>query len=166
MQPRDAVVEKSADPLRDRGIARGLVDAGIALSSALSLEEILQRLADVARDLVDARYAALGVINPEKTGLSEFITSGLNPEQRERIGNLPEGHGILGLLITDARPIRLRDLSEHPASAGIPKHHPSMRSFLGVPAESKDLASGIYTVPGRIGTVVSTTATLQLIELR
>jgi len=151
MQPRDAVVERSADPLRDRGIARGLVDAGIALSSALSLEEILQRLADVARDLVDARYAALGVINPEKTGLSEFITSGLNPEQRERIGNLPEGHGILGLLITDARPIRLRDLSEHPASAGIPKHHPSMRSFLGVPVGSKGQVFGNLYVTEKIG---------------
>lgn len=126
------------------------MDAGVALSSALSLEEVLQLLADVARDLVGARYAALGVINPEKTGLSEFITSGLTPEQRARMGDLPTGHGILGLLISDARPIRLRDLRDHPASVGVPKHHPSMRSFLGVPVGSKGQVFGNLYVTERI----------------
>jgi signal transduction histidine kinase len=134
--------EAGGSPDRDRKIAKGLVNAGVALSSALSLEEVLQLLADIARDLVDARYAALGVINPEKTGLSEFITSGLTAEQRARMGSLPTGHGILGLLIRDARPLRLSDLREHPDSAGVPPNHPAMRSFLGVPVGSKGQVFG------------------------
>jgi signal transduction histidine kinase len=129
----EARYDTEAEMEQARKIAKRLVDAGVALSSALSLDAVLQVLADVARELVGARYAALGVINPERNGLSEFITSGLTPEQRARMGNLPTGHGILGLLIRDARPIRLRDLREHPASAGVPRHHPAMRSFLGVP---------------------------------
>jgi signal transduction histidine kinase len=149
--PPTASKGAAIDSERGRKIAQGLVDAGVALSSALSLEEVLQLLADVARDLVGARYAALGVVNPEKTGLSEFITSGLTPEQRERMGNLPTGHGILGLLIRDARPIRLRDLREHPASAGVPRHHPAMRSFLGVPVGSKGQIFGNLYVTEKIG---------------
>jgi signal transduction histidine kinase len=135
---------------KGRRITQGLVDAGIALSSALSLEEVLQRLSDVARDLVGARYAALGVINPEKTGLSEFVTSGLTQEERALMGDLPTGHGILGLVIRDARPIRLRDLREHPASAGVPRHHPAMRSFLGVPVGSKGQIFGNLYVTEKI----------------
>lgn len=141
----------AAELERVRRITRGLVNAGVVLSSALSLEEILQHLADLARELVGARYAALGVVNPEKTGLSEFITAGLTAEQRARLGNLPTGHGILGLLIRDARSIRLRDLRDHPASAGVPKNHPEMRSFLGVPVGSKGQVFGNLYVTEKIG---------------
>jgi signal transduction histidine kinase len=149
-QDRAAPDHSTSELERGRRITRGLVDAGVALSSALSLEEILQHLANVARELVGARYAALGVVNPEKTGLSEFITSGLTPEQRARMGDLPTGHGILGLLIRDARSIRLRDLREHPASAGVPRHHPAMRSFLGVPVGSKGQVFGNLYVTEKI----------------
>lgn len=136
----------------DREVARRLVEAGVALSSARSLDDVLQALADAARDLVDARYAALGVIDEAGTGLSNFITSGLNAEQRERLGKLPTGHGILGLLIRDARPIRLRDLREHPDSAGVPAHHPSMRSFLGVPVQGRGRIFGNLYVTEKLCT--------------
>src|SRR5206468_8953343 len=86
-----------------------------------------------ARELVDARYCALGVLDPTKTYLSEFITVGLTDDQRAAIGELPKGHGILGLLILEPTSIRLPDLTEHPDSYGFPPHHPPMRSFLGVP---------------------------------
>jgi len=151
MVPETAQSAAEREHERGRRIAQGLVNAGVALSSAISLEELLQLLADSARELVDARYAALGVINPEKTGLSEFITSGLTPEQRARLGDLPTGHGILGLLITDARPIRLRDLRDHPKSAGVPPNHPEMRSFLGVPVRSKGEVFGNLYVTEKIG---------------
>jgi signal transduction histidine kinase len=94
---------------------------------------MLQRIIDVALDLVDARYGALGVLDEAGTGLSQFVTTGLDPETHRAIGELPKGHGILGLLIVDPRPLRLPDLREHPDSFGFPPHHPPMGSFLGVP---------------------------------
>lgn len=120
-------------PEESARVADVLVRTGLALASTSKLDDLLQILADAARDLVAARFGALGVVNAEGTGLSDFITSGLTPEQRARMGNLPAGHGILGLLVRDARPLRLHDLREHPASAGVPPNHPQMRSFLGVP---------------------------------
>jgi signal transduction histidine kinase len=123
----------------------------MALSSALSLEQVLQVLVDVARELVGARYAALGVVNAERSGLSDFITSGLTPQQRARMGDLPTGHGILGLLVRDARPIRLKDLRDHPVSAGVPPHHPPMRSFLGVPVLAKGRVFGNLYLTEKVG---------------
>ncbi len=146
-------------------MTEALVEAGMALSTALSLDRVLQVLADVARDLVGARYAALGVINPTGTGLSDFITSGLTPEQRQRLGNLPTGHGILGLLIREPRPIRLRDLREHPASAGIPRHHPSMKSFLGVPVTTKGRVFGNLYVTDKLDAEEFTDRDLAILEL-
>src|SRR6478672_11206799 len=105
----------------------------MAIGSDLDLEATLRHIIEAARDLVDAQYGALGVLNPERTGLSEFITVGIDDETRRAIGPLPKGHGILGLLIADPRPLRLPDLTEHPDSYGFPPHHPPMTSFLGVP---------------------------------
>jgi signal transduction histidine kinase len=127
--PRDSHVDASR-------ITGGLAATAQALASALSIDQLLQVLVDAARDLVDARYAALGVLNPEGTELDDFITSGVTPEQRARIGSLPRGHGILGLLIREAHPLRLADLRAHPDSVGIPPNHPPMSSFLGVPVMS------------------------------
>jgi signal transduction histidine kinase len=121
------------------------------LGSALSLAHVLQILADVARELVGARYAAIGVINAESTGLSDFITSGMSADVRSRIGALPEGKGILGLLIKDARPLRLRDLRDHPDSAGVPPNHPSMHSFVGVPVVAQGRVFGNLYVTDKIG---------------
>jgi signal transduction histidine kinase len=132
-------------------VERGLVLAGMALASAPSLEAALQVLVDVTRDLLSARYAALGIINTAGTALSDFITSGLTAEQRAEIGRLPTGHGILGLLIRDARPLRLKDLRQHPASYGVPPHHPEMRSFVGVPVMAQGRVFGNLYVTEKIG---------------
>jgi signal transduction histidine kinase len=110
-----------------------LVDAVMAVGSDLDLAATLQRIVDAARALVDARYCALGVLDEAGEGLAEFIVSGIDEATYRAIGDVPKGHGILGLLITDPRPLRLPDLTEHPDSFGFPPNHPEMRSFLGVP---------------------------------
>jgi signal transduction histidine kinase len=112
---------------------RQLLDAIVAIGSGLDLPSMLSRIVEVAADLVDARYGALGVLDDNRTRLSEFVTVGIDDDVRRGIGSLPEGHGILGLLIIDAKPLRLPDLTEHPDSYGFPPGHPPMRSFLGVP---------------------------------
>ena len=133
-------------------VAEVLIHTGLALASTSNLDDLLQILADSARELVAARYGALGVINPEGTGLEDFITSGLTPEQRAKMGKLPTGHGILGLLVRDSRPIRLHDLRDHPDSVGVPKNHPQMRSFLGVPIVSQGRVFGnLYVTEKRGG---------------
>jgi signal transduction histidine kinase len=106
--------------------------AGLALTSELDRDEVLQRVADQARAVANAKYAALGVFNEEGT-LESFTTSGITSEERARIGPLPRGLGLLGYLRREPRPLRLRDLHEHPASVGFPKEHPPMKSFLGAP---------------------------------
>ena len=106
--------------------------AGLALTSELDREEVLQRVADQARIIADAKYAALGVFDDEGV-LETFTTSGITQEERELIGPLPRGLGLLGHLQRERRPIRLRDLHEHAASVGFPANHPPMRSFLGTP---------------------------------
>ncbi len=112
---------------------RRLVDAVLSVSADLDLRSVLERIIAAAVELVDARYGALGVLDETGTLLSDFITIGLDGETYAAIGDLPQGHGILGLLILEPKPLRLPDLSEHPDSYGFPPHHPPMRSFLGVP---------------------------------
>jgi signal transduction histidine kinase len=114
-----------------------VVDAGLILTSELSLDGVLQRVADIARDLLSARYSAIGVLSEDGRTLTSFTTSGMTPEMAHRIGTYPEGRGILGLVIREARPVRLADLTTHPASFGLPEHHPPMHSFLGVPIVGK-----------------------------
>jgi len=118
-----------------------LFDAILSIASNFSLPAVLERITEAACTLVDARYGALGVIGDDRS-LSDFITIGVDPETRAAIGHLPEGHGILGLLIIDPRPLRLRDLGSHPQSYGFPENHPPMRSFLGVPVKVRDTVFG------------------------
>jgi signal transduction histidine kinase len=121
---------------------RQLLDAVLAVGADLDLPAMLRRIIGAAADLVDARYGALGVLDESRTRLTQFITVGLDDEARAAIGPLPEGHGILGLLIVDAKPLRLPDLSKHPDSFGFPPNHPPMRSFLGVPIRVRDEVFG------------------------
>ncbi len=112
---------------------QALLDAGVAIASGLELDEILPRLVQTACDLTGARYGALGVLDESGNRLAQFITAGLGDEEREAIGDLPTGKGILGVLITDARPLRLAEIGSDPRSVGFPPNHPPMRNFLGVP---------------------------------
>jgi signal transduction histidine kinase len=114
----------------------------MAVSSELTLDAVLQRLADVAAELTGARYAALGVIDRIGYQLERFVTHGIDPEMRAAIGTLPRGRGILGVLIRDATPLRLHDLSQDPRSVGFPPGHPPMRTFLGVPILLRGVAYG------------------------
>ena len=121
---------------------RVLVDAGIALSSELSLDTLLQKLVETAAELTGARYAALGVIDKSGQALERFLTTGIDPETHAAIGDLPRGRGILGVLIREARTLRLHDLADDPRSVGFPRHHPPMKTFLGVPIVLRGVAYG------------------------
>src|ERR687892_5280 len=121
---------------------RQLLDAVLTVGSDLDLPGMLQRIVQAAVDLVDARYGALGVLDDTRTRLAQFITVGIDDETHHAIGHLPEGHGILGLRIPNAKPLRLPDLREHPDSYGFPSHHPPMKSFLGVPIRLRDEVFG------------------------
>jgi signal transduction histidine kinase len=121
---------------------RGLVDAGIALTSELSLDSLLQKLTETSAELTGARYAALGVIDPSGTELERFLTYGVEPAVQREIGDLPRGRGILGVLIRDATPLRLHDIGEDPRSVGFPPGHPQMTTFLGVPILLRGVAYG------------------------
>lgn len=121
---------------------RRLLDAVLSVGSGLELPAMLRRIVEAATDLVDARYGALGVLDDTGTRLAEFLTVGVGEETHKAIGHLPEGHGILGLLIVDAKPLRLPDLTRHPDSHGFPPNHPPMTSFLGVPVRVRDEVFG------------------------
>lgn len=110
---------------RDR--MRGLLEAVVAISSGLDLESTLRRIVETAISLVDATYGALGVIGEGKR-LADFIPVGLTEEEIRNIDHWPEGRGVLGLLIDDPRPVRLADISAHPASSGFPDGHPRAAS--------------------------------------
>jgi signal transduction histidine kinase len=127
----DHMIPKTRSP--SRGRLQALVETGIALSSELSLDGVLQRIVEAAAELTGARYSALGVIDRSGTGLERFVFHGIDEETRALIGDLPRGRGILGALVEDAKPLRLARLSEDPRSVGFPPGHPPMETFLGVP---------------------------------
>ncbi|OAQ16816.1 two-component system sensor histidine kinase DosT [Mycobacterium mungi] len=119
----------------------GLIDAILAITSGLKLDATLRAIVHTAAELVDARYGALGVRGYDHR-LVEFVYEGIDEETRHLIGSLPEGRGVLGALIEEPKPIRLDDISRHPASVGFPLHHPPMRTFLGVPVRIRDEVFG------------------------
>jgi signal transduction histidine kinase len=121
------------------------LDAAVrGISGVLDVEQVLQLIVDRVRELVDAQYAALGIV--DGAGLiTQFITSGISPEQREAIGDLPSGRGLLGLIIRENRSYRIPTISRHPESFGFPPNHPPMESFLGVPVTVKgDVVGRLY----------------------
>ena len=126
---------------------RYLVETGIALSSELSIESLLRKLIEIAVELTDAAYGALGVVDRLGTGLERFITVGVDDATKATIGDPPRGRGILGVLIHDRQALRLADLREDPRSAGFPPGHPQMTTFLGVPIMLRGAAFGkLYPV--------------------
>src|SRR6266571_8588678 len=126
-----------------------LLEAGLTLASELSLPIVLQRIVDLAAQVTDARYGALGVIGDDGT-LVEFVTTGITAKQRRAIGALPTGRGILGLLIHDPRAVRIKNIADHHGSVGFPANHPPMRSFLGAPVQAMGRVFGnIYLAEKR-----------------
>lgn len=121
---------------------RRLIEAGMALASELSLDAVLLRIVDLAVELTGARYGALGVLSPDGVTIQEFITVGITPAERAALGAPPTGHGLLGALIRDARPLRIPDISADPRSVGFPPNHPPMRSLLGAPITGRGRVFG------------------------
>lgn len=121
------------------------------LVSELHLDAVLDRVAHLAAELLGARYAAVGMLAPDRQSLESFTVAGLTEEAQRKIGDRPIGRGILGLLIKEGRPIRLSDLTTHPDSAGFPPNHPPMRSFLGVPIRSTREVIGELYLTEKVG---------------
>lgn len=141
------VSARAQDVLVTQGRLRHLLRAHAVVASELSLQAVLQHIVTAARELVEARYAALGVIG-ELGVLDEFVHVGMDSDAVKRIGELPHGRGILGLLVTHPVPVRLADLTTHPAAAGFPPHHADMDSFLGVPIRIRDRVFGNLYLTG------------------
>ena len=128
-----------------------LVEAASSLLTEVSLEGVLDQVVAIAAEAIGAQYAAIGVLGPDGRILESFTTFGVDPDLRQLIGPPPRGHGILGLVIREARPIRLPDLTRHPDSYGFPPHHPPMHSFLGVPIIGKRGVFGNLYLTEKLG---------------
>jgi signal transduction histidine kinase len=137
--------------VRDPDKLQRLVAAVMMITAGVDLEELLRHIVEEARSLVGARYAALGVLDPTGTKLDAFITTGLSEAEERAIGPRPAGRGVLGLLITQPRPLRLERLGDHPRSFGFPNHHPPMTSFLGVPILVRDKVYGNLYLTDKTG---------------
>jgi len=119
-----------------------LIDAGLALSSELSLDTVLERIVKLAVDITGARYGALGVLGEDGRMIQEFITEGVTSEQRAAIGDPPTGKGLLGILISEGRALRIPDIAADPRRHGFPPNHPPMHSFLGAPIVARGKTFG------------------------
>jgi len=156
-------VARAKDETADRKDA--LLEAGLTLASELSLPIVLQRIVDLAVQVTDARYGALGVIGGDGT-LVEFVTTGISARRRKEIGALPRGRGVLGYLISHPKPLRLANLAKHPKSSGFPPHHPPMKSFLGAPVLAMGKVYGnIYLAEKRSAPAFSDEDELSLVVL-
>lgn len=144
---------------------QALIRAGMALNSTLSLDEVLQTLLHAAREVIRARYAALGVLDPTGKSLARFLHSGMGPDTVKKIGDWPTGGGTLGIMLRDARTVRLRDLTEHPDFAGFPPNHPRMRSFLGVPLRIGNRIFGNLYLTEKLGAEEFSAEDRELAEL-
>lgn len=136
----EQLVERVRDVQGTQGRLRGLLRANLGIAQGVDLEDVLRQIVSAARHLVDARYTALGVI--QDGHLVRFLHEGMAPGVVDRIGHLPEGKGVLGALVDDPVPVRLAEITEHPASTGFPDGHPPMHSFLGVPIRVRDRVFG------------------------
>lgn len=136
------MLDRVGEVMASRERLRALLDAVVGIGTDLDLRSTLQRIVEAACALVGARYGALGVIGSDRTDLIDFITHGIDPATHAKIGDLPHGRGVLGLLITDPHPVRLPDITKHPDSYGFPPNHPPMHSFLGVPVRTREQIFG------------------------
>ncbi len=137
--------------MEDPAKLRRVLEAALLLEADLDLSSLLRHIIDEARSMTNARYGALGVLDEDGTALAEFITVGLEPAEEQAIGARPVGRGVLGLLISDPKPLRLTRLGSHPESYGFPPNHPPMTSFLGVPIKVRDEVYGNLYLTDKIG---------------
>jgi signal transduction histidine kinase len=144
---------------------RALVETGVAITSELSLDALLQRLVESASELTGARYAALGVIDRTGAELERFLTTGIDAETKAAIGDLPRGRGILGVLIREDEPLRLHNIGDDPRSVGFPPNHPPMKTFLGVPVHLRGVAYGNLYLTEKAGGEDFTDEDQELVEL-
>ena len=135
-----------------------------AIAGELDLDRVLQVIVDSVRELVHARYAALGIVDASGR-IERFITSGISAEERERIGAPPRGHGLLGLIIRESRAYRIPDISKHPDAYGFPAHHPPMRSFLGLPVRSGGASIGNFYLTDKEGEAEFSEQDQRLVEM-
>jgi signal transduction histidine kinase len=144
------LVDRAGDVLATQGRLRGLLRANALVAGELSLPVVLRQIVDAARELLGARYAALGVLGRDGE-LEQFVHVGMDDDVVSAIGDLPRGRGVLGLLISQPAPIRLANLSAHPAAAGFPPGHPPMSSFVGVPVRIGEEVFGNLYLTERSG---------------
>jgi signal transduction histidine kinase len=137
--------------IEDPAKLRRVLEATLLVEADLELPALLRHVIGEALAMTNARYGALGVLNEDRTALAEFITVGLDPDEEERIGARPTGRGVLGLLISEPKPLRVARLGEHPESFGFPPNHPPMTSFLGVPIKVRDDVYGNLYLTDKIG---------------
>jgi signal transduction histidine kinase len=145
-----AAARASARAQRAERQLAALDQAVRGISGVLDVDRVLQLITDRVRELVDARYAAIGIVDADGA-IERFITSGISDEQRARIGALPRGHGLLGLIIRENRPYRIPRIADHPESYGFPPHHPPMTSFLGTPIGTQTGVVGRLYLTDKIG---------------
>ncbi len=136
VERREAEIQHRTEQLE------ALHQAALALTTELELSAVLQKVVDLARDLLGARYGALGVLDESGTQIAQFVTSGLSPEEVARIGPPPEGRGLLGVIIQSGTPLRVDAIAEHPLAYGFPEGHPPMHTLLGVPIAYKGRVVG------------------------
>src|SRR5215212_5076993 len=140
------------DRLDDPALLRRLLGVVRSVVSELDVDAVLGRVVEEACEITGARYGALGVLNERRDGLARFITRGIDADGRREIGDLPRGRGVLGVLISDPKPLRLDDVGAHARSYGFPPGHPEMRSFLGVPVAVRGTAYGnLYLTEKAVG---------------
>lgn len=149
---------------RAEGQLAALDQAVRGISGVLNVDRVLQLISDRVRELVAAQYAAIGIVDREGS-IERFITSGLSGEERARIGDLPRGHGLLGLIIRENRTYRIPDIREHPQRHGFPPHHPVMHSFLGMPIRARDEVVGRLYLTNKIGAAEFSADDARLVEM-
>ncbi|HEY8870925.1 MAG TPA: GAF domain-containing sensor histidine kinase [Candidatus Limnocylindrales bacterium] len=156
--------EATSERSLDAAALNAVDEAARAIAGLLDLDEALQLIVERVRSLVGARYAALGIVGPDDR-IERFITSGMTAHQREAIGPLPQGRGLLGLIIRQAQSYRIPNIAAHPDSSGFPTNHPPMTSLLGVPVTSRGRSVGNFYLTDKVGASQFTSEDQRLVEL-
>jgi signal transduction histidine kinase len=164
---RDTARELAAGELdvSGRAAVQALSDAIGGIAGILTVEDVLQLIVDRVRGLVGAKYAALGILAEDRRRIERFITSGITPEQRRLLGDPPQGHGLLGLIIKEGRSLRITDIPAHPESYGFPPNHPPMTTLLGVPVRLKNRIIGNLYLTDKIDAQEFSDDDQRLVEL-